>query len=151
MATDYQIRLYATWKRTPDLFRRYSAAILQQDLHELSQYTRDLLAGKPRIPEALKEIRAVSAPSLDWQPTIYEADPPPEIELDELVIAYGFDTDRAAEQFIDFVVANQGASLDANDNAVLNVGADPGGNTADHWCPGPANRAMFRHRARTSR
>ena len=39
--------------------------------------------------------------------------PPPEIELDELVIAYGFDTDRAAEQFIDFVVANQGASLDA--------------------------------------
>jgi hypothetical protein len=148
MATDYQFRLYATWRRTPDLFGRYSTAVSHRNLDELTQYTRALLTGKPRISaEVLKEIRAVSAPSLDWQPTIEGADPAPAIELDELVLSYGFDTLRAAEQFMDFVVANQGAPLDAANNAILNVGSDPGGNTADHWCPGPANRAMFRHRA----
>jgi hypothetical protein len=147
MATDYQFRLYATWKRTPDLSGRYSAAVAQQDLHNLSQYTRMFLAEKPSFDEALKEITAVSAPSLDWQPTVVGAEPQPQIELDELVIAYGFDTLRAAEQFMDFAVANQGAPLDAANNTILNVGADPGGNTADHWCPGPASRANFRRRA----
>jgi Subtilase family len=142
---DYQFRLYAIWKRTPELFLRYSAAVSQQDLHELTQYTRILLRGKLRI-EVLQEIKAVSAPSLDWPPTIKGADSPPNIDLDELVIAYGLDTLGAAEQFIDFVVANQGAPLDTNGNAILNAGADPGGNTSDHWCPGPANRAIFRHR-----
>ena len=145
-ATTNQFRVYATWARTNDLFERYNEAVRNQDLEPLSQYTRRLLAGKPRTSEALKEIRAISAPSLDWTPTIVGTDTPPDISLDELVIAYAFDTDVAAEQFVDFVVANQGAPLDVQGNAVLEVGADPGGDIADHWCPGRANRAMFRHR-----
>src|SRR5271165_2224458 len=148
MATDYQFRLYAILKNTPDLFARYSTAVAQQDLQLLTEYTHMLLDGKPHVSqELLKEIRVVSAPSLDWQPTIVGATPPPDIPPDELVIAYGFDRAYIAEQFINFVITNRDAPLDVHANAFLDVGTDPGGSTADHWCPGPANRAIFRHRA----
>ncbi|HME20888.1 MAG TPA: S8 family serine peptidase [Acetobacteraceae bacterium] len=148
MATDYQFRLYATLKYTQDLFTRYSTAVSQRDLQLLTEYTHMLLDGKPHVSqELLKEIRVVSAPSLDWQPTIVGATPPPDIPPDELVIAYGFDRAYIAEQFINFVITNRDAPLDVHANAFLDVGTDPGGSTADHWCPGPANRAIFRHRA----
>ncbi len=75
------------------------------------------------------------------------ADLEPQVDTGDLVIAYGFDTLHAAEQFMDFAVANQGAKLDEENNAIFSVGADPGGDTADHWCPGRASRSAFRHRA----
>jgi hypothetical protein len=147
MATDYQFRLYATWRRTTDLLDQYRAAVAQGDLSQLSQYTRRLLAGQTRIDDALKELRVVSAPSLDWPQMIEGADLEPQVDTGDLVIAYGFDTLHAAEQFMDFAVANQGAKLDEENNAIFSVGADPGGDTADHWCPGRASRSAFRHRA----
>jgi hypothetical protein len=147
MAKDHQFRLYATLRKTPDLLTQYRAAVGQNDLSLLSEYTRKMMEGKPRVTKPLlDDIKVVSAPSLDWQPTIVGAAALPDIVPDELILAYGFQHAHTAQQFIEFVIANQGAPIDVNANAFLGVGADPGGNVADHWCPGPANRAIFRHR-----
>lgn len=162
------MRLYVTLKSTPELLTLYRA----KDLDSLTRFTMTLLRAaqahrlgvtrqqpssrsgrtQPEAPRMFADIKAVRAPSLDWRASfVAEVDRdaavgPQDVVPDELVIAYQILSADHARSFLDLVNDHRNVPLDANGNAFLGAGLDPGGSVADHWCPGSANPAVFGHR-----
>lgn len=147
MATDPQYRLYAVFKPTPELNEIYSSS----SLGELTNYTTWLLARPPyEATEGLTgSFTAVGAPSKDWIPAFVGDDERSITDPDELVIIYKFTDSENQQAFIELVAEKHG--LDPEAAAIREAGIDIGVDTADHWCPGPADRAMFGHRANARR
>lgn len=102
-------------------------------------------------------LRAVAAPSLDWRAAFVTdedrgaADKSGEIVPDDLLIAYEVAGSDLSGAFLKLVNDNLNVPLDANGNAFLGAGTDPGGSVADHWCPGNANFGVFGHRRHARR
>jgi hypothetical protein len=164
------MRLYATLKNTTELLALYRG----RDLDGLTRFTVTLLRAMPDRSRAyaqqsatlqsqtttsqlLADIRAVSAPSLDWRAAFvgdtdrHAPGVAPDILPDELIIAYELPTAAQVRLFLDLVNAHRNEPLDAAGNAFLAAGLDPGGSVADHWCPGLAKFAMFGHREQARR
>ena len=96
--------------------------------------------------------RVVSAPSLDWRWEIVGLDYAPP-EPDELIISYAFTDPNLLIEFRDLFLKfqDQDKLPDGSDNGFLAIGADVGGERADHWCPGSATLAMFGDRKEARR
>ncbi|MGA3003636.1 MAG: S8/S53 family peptidase [Acetobacteraceae bacterium] len=167
------MRLYATLKNTAELLALYRG----RDLDGLTRFTVTLLRAipdrssgygqQPAAPRAeqiqaaasqlLADVRAVSAPSLDWRVAFvddtdqYAHGVAPDILPDELIIAYELPNAEHVRLFLDLVNGHRNVPLDAAGNAFLAAGLDPGGSVADHWCPGVAKFAMFGHREHARR
>ncbi len=96
------------------------------------------------------EILKAHSPSLDWSlklvsdlPAGHQPSP------DRLIIATTFKTSEALLEYARAVLDQGTKPLpDPGDGSVIvGAGADPGGASADHWCPGSANLAVFGTRA----
>jgi Subtilase family len=147
MTTQPEFRQYAVLKKTEDLALRYRSFV------ELTVLTIDLLQKMGASSQLLTGgFRVAAAPSLDWKWEIVQfGDSPPDPE--ELIISYAFTDPYLLIEFRDLVLKFQDRDKlpDGSDNLFLAIGADVGGDRADHWCPGTVNRAMFGDRAEAHR
>jgi Subtilase family len=176
MARDSKVRLYATLKNTPVLLSLYR----RRDLDDLTRFTVELLRAaqdhddradtdqaaavppaqtRPDSSQFMDGIKAISAPSLDWRSAFVSPQAgmtrgttivPRDITPGELIIAYEV-LSTAAQSFLKIINDHRGVILDADGNAFLGAGFDPGGSVTDHWCPGTATLALFGHRGHARR
>jgi subtilisin family serine protease len=108
--------------------------------------TNHLLIGIKAPSLVGRDIQVASAPTLDWTLDVVGDHPQPPAPS-ELVISYSFGDPAAFHAFRDAALGHLRQPLDAENNMILEAGADPGGGIADHWCPGSADAAVFGDRA----
>ena len=146
MATDPVYRQYVALRASKSLLDAYQAT---NKADALKDKTLELLsalgAGERFRGEGVFTARSV--PSKDW--TLEVVDQPPGApEPNELIISYDFYDPEPLEQFRTLIQANLNKRIGlAVEDAFLGIGADPGGDMADHWCPGSGSLAAFGHRA----
>jgi hypothetical protein len=131
MQPDAVPRQYAIIKASPRSLTKSS-----DDLHSL---TIDLLThlGAPMELVQRTSFRVTSAPTQHWSLDITRL--PDEIastlpESDDAVVPYEFSSLFMLEQFRKFV--DQNLNRTVAEGAFTDIGADPGGSVADHYCPG---------------
>ena len=165
MTADIALRQYVVLKATAELLAIYPKSIggtrgssrdaedaepANRQLSELQAFTGYLLKQLNAPPELATALRVVSAPSFDATPEIVGLEKtagrqPP--APDELIVAYAFDAAKSLIEFRTLVEDSLGRSLDEQGNAVLRIGTDPGGTTADHFCPTDSDQIAVGDRA----
>lgn len=110
------------------------------------------LLSQLHAPQALSNaVNVASAPTGRWRADLVGYPPdlssaprgePPE---NELVVSLEFTEPEVLLGFREFIVGNLNRPTDSGD-AFTWIGADPGGNLADHWCPGTGTLGAFAKR-----
>src|SRR5262249_41450140 len=95
-----------------------------------------------RAPLQPDRVKVVSAPSLDWTLEVVGEHPPMPLP-NELTVSYEFDDATSLQEFRTIIRTGSAREINPEEDAVLGIGADPGGALAGHWCPGVANLAVF--------
>jgi hypothetical protein len=146
MATDPVYRQYVALRASKSLLDVYRAT---KNADALKDKTLELLSalGAGERFRGERVFTAGSAPSNDW--TLEVVDQPPGApEPNELIVSYDFYDSEQLEQFRTLIQANLNKRIGSEaEDAFLGVGADPGGDIADHWCPGAGSLAAFGRRA----
>jgi subtilisin family serine protease len=166
MTSSVPLRQYAVLKATPELLRIYPRSLVSarsaarpekrsrppsQEVPDIQFFADDLLKKLGAPPQLAKTVKVESTPSFAAVPEIEGLDPR-ELKLlpdpDELIIGYGFADETSLRQFRELVQAKLGVELDAEGNAFLWIGADPGGTTQDHFDPTAPDRIVVGDRRR---
>ena len=144
------VRQYLALKPTPQLRTTYGQAYRSGQLDLLQNYLVGLLStlGAPERLHRNGALTVTAAPSLDWTAHLVGDAPDAPIlenELDELIIAHEVGDPDLLSTFRDFIAARVRRS--EGDDDVLWIGADPGGDIADHWCPAGSETSSFGRRS----
>ncbi len=164
MVRDSHTRLYATLRTTPALLALYRG----RDLDGLTGFTltllraaqdrrKDVAQTQSEASQIFAGIKVVTAPSLGWRESFVgdvakdTAVDPQAVVPEELIIGYEIPRAEDVRSFLDLINGHRHTPLDADGNAFLGAGLDPGGSIADHWCPGIGVSAIFGHREHARR
>jgi hypothetical protein len=144
------IRQYVALKPSSQFRAVYREASRSRQLKAVQEHMVRLLDELGAPPRVLQEnaFTVASTPSLDWTADLAgDAPDAPILEdvLEELIVALEFGGSASLGDFREVVLANLGKSAGHGD-AFVWIGADPGGDLADHWCPGSGNLATFGRR-----
>jgi hypothetical protein len=170
MTVDLSLRQYVALRATPELLAVYPKPPQHQREREkaladkrpkispfaqVQAFTAGLLNKLSAPPELANRMRVVAAPSFNATPEIVELNgkrglPQPPLP-DAVIVAYAFDDLAALVQFRELVQRNLGKTIDADNNAFLQIGADIGGTTEDHYCPTDIDDFAFADRAAARR